>query len=393
MVPLEIQDVVEVRPPPAIDGLVVVPHHAEIAVPAAEKIDDLVLRLVRVLILVHQNIAPESLVILQHVGAVPEQVDRQHQEVVEVHRLARLEPLLVEAVDLRRPFFREIRRHPGVLARSEHLVLCAADPRRHRARAHHPLAQAQPLQAVLDQAQLVGVVVDHEAVPEAQLRMPFAQNADAGGVKRPQRDVQAARAQELLHALAHLVGGLVGECHRQDLPRWHAATRDQVGDASRDDAGLAGPGAGQDQERAVAVLHRLSLRRIEIGQNGIFEHRPMNSFRGARLPPRGAPATPSCRPAGSRPAEAVGIIDQPMKGKNTKTWGAPTRAWASLRVAAHPAPTVACSPFSRPRIWRSGTWRPCFMRQDAGDDDPGGAVPFLWLGSSLLARKRDVGRL
>ncbi len=132
VVPLEVQDVVEVGPPPTINRLIVVSHDAQIAVPATQEVDDLILRLVRILVLVHQNIPPEVLVVLQSVRVVAEEQDRQHQEVVEVHRVAGPESILIQAVDLRRSLFREIRRERGVFARCLHLVLGAADPGRHR---------------------------------------------------------------------------------------------------------------------------------------------------------------------------------------------------------------------------------------------------------------------
>ena len=49
---------------------------------------------------------------------------------------------------------------------------------------------------------------------------------------------------------------------------------DQMRGAMRDDAGLAGPGAGQDQERALAVQHRLPLFRIEVLKE---PHRPYST--------------------------------------------------------------------------------------------------------------------
>ena len=67
-----------------------------------------------------------------------------------------------------------------------------------------------------------------------------------------------ARGQ-LGHAALHLVGRLVGERQRQDLRRRHAAFQ-QVGDAVRDDAGLAAARPGQHQQRPVAVRHRFALR-------------------------------------------------------------------------------------------------------------------------------------
>ena len=59
-------------------------------------------------------------------------------------------------------------------------------------------------------------------------------------------------------AAVHFVGRLVGEGQRQDLAGRNAVPQ-QVGDAVRDDAGLAAAGPGQDQQRPVDVLDGLAL--------------------------------------------------------------------------------------------------------------------------------------
>ena len=61
---------------------------------------------------------------------------------------------------------------------------------------------------------------------------------------------------QLLDALGHLGGGLVGEGDSEDGIRRDAALLDEIGDAVRDDAGLARAGSGQDQHRAVNGLER-----------------------------------------------------------------------------------------------------------------------------------------
>ena len=68
--------------------------------------------------------------------------------------------------------------------------------------------------------------------------------------------------QKLVDALLHFAGGLVGEGDGEDVSR-RDAPGDEVGDAERDDARLAGAGAGQDQHRAVQRFDGLALLGIE----------------------------------------------------------------------------------------------------------------------------------
>ena len=65
-----------------------------------------------------------------------------------------------------------------------------------------------------------------------------------------------------MDAFLHFAGGLVGEGDGEDVSR-RDAFGDEVGDAERDDAGLAGAGAGQDQHRAVQRFDGLALLGIE----------------------------------------------------------------------------------------------------------------------------------
>ena len=79
--------------------------------------------------------------------------------------------------------------------------------------------------------------------------MLVAQQAHARRVEG--RHPHAARivTHEGARALAHLGSRLVREGDRQDLARPRAARGQQVGDAMREDAGLTGARARQDQQR------------------------------------------------------------------------------------------------------------------------------------------------
>ena len=76
---------------------------------------------------------------------------------------------------------------------------------------------------------------------------------------------QARLSHDLVDALLHLLGGFVGEGHGQNGVRRGAAFFDQVGDAVRDDAGLARARTGQQQHRAVHRGNALLLLRIHVG--------------------------------------------------------------------------------------------------------------------------------
>ena len=72
-------------------------------VDAGEQEDQLVLGPVGVLVLVHQDMAEALAVVLEHVGAGLQQVDRHQQQVVEVHGVGGQQALLVLAVHVGHP--------------------------------------------------------------------------------------------------------------------------------------------------------------------------------------------------------------------------------------------------------------------------------------------------
>ena len=97
---LKIQDIFNGGPPEFVNALVVVPHHAEVPRTGGQHADELVLRMVGILVLVHHQVAEPVLVFFQHIRALTEQGDRFAQQVVEIHRVGFLQPVLVQGVRL-----------------------------------------------------------------------------------------------------------------------------------------------------------------------------------------------------------------------------------------------------------------------------------------------------
>ena len=71
------------------------------------------------------------------------------------------------------------------------------------------------------------------------------------------------RADERGDPLLHLARGLVGEGDREEPERRDAALGDEVRDPVGEHPGLARPGAGDDEQRAVGRGDRLALDRVQ----------------------------------------------------------------------------------------------------------------------------------
>jgi hypothetical protein len=113
--------------------------------------------------------------------------------------------------------------------------------------------------------ELVGAVVDGERGRQAHRAAVHAQHPGAEPVEGGEQHAPAA--DQVLDPLAHLPGRLAGEGDGQDGRRLDTPC-DEVGDATGDDAGLAAAGPGDDQQGPLAVLDRLALGVVQIGDQG-----------------------------------------------------------------------------------------------------------------------------
>jgi hypothetical protein len=153
---------------PAVDALVVVAHRGErrAALAADQRLQQLVLHGVGVLVLVDQHVAELRLPLLARLGVALQQLQRQADQVVEVHRLVGLQALLYQPHHARGDALVVVggarRRRVGVQA----LVLPQADGPLPAPRQRVVGAAA----GVADHAQHVVAVEDGELLLQARAR-------------------------------------------------------------------------------------------------------------------------------------------------------------------------------------------------------------------------------
>ena len=220
--------------------------------------------MVGVLVLVDADVAEAFLVLLEHLGARAQQVERAHEQVVEVHGVGGAQAALQFQVHLTgflllwraRLFDELLRADHGVFGRgdlgADHVdgVLLLLDGELRHDLAHHAAG--------------VIVVIDGELAGVAQQVGILPQDAHAHGVERA--DPHAAHAAIGQHGgetLAHLGRSLVGERDSEDLPGANAQVTDHARDAERQHARLARAGARKDEQRAFGGEDRLALSRVQ----------------------------------------------------------------------------------------------------------------------------------
>ena len=148
------------------------------------------------------------------------------QQVVEVQRVGLPQTAFVLLVN-HRDFARlRVGRGAVEILRRLPMILGVADPAQRRAVLHELLVQAGVPEDRLDHRQLLVFVIDGEGARETRTQArqrvavpPQHTNAERvkGGQQRP--GPRVAVAQQLRDPLAHLVGGLVREGHRQHRGR------------------------------------------------------------------------------------------------------------------------------------------------------------------------------
>ena len=194
-----------------------------------------------------------------HVRELLEQELSLEKQVVEVHRRALGEELLVPLVRSMDDLVEIVRLPQAERLGVDQLALGAGDrgqdgPWRELLRVDVHLAHA-----ALDERHLVRVVVDDEVAVEPYALALTPQHLRAERMERPDGHVLHAGTQERVQPLAHLAGGFVREGDGGDPVRRHAADPHQVGDAVGDHARLATARARYDEERPVDRLDRFAL--------------------------------------------------------------------------------------------------------------------------------------
>jgi hypothetical protein len=126
-------------------------------------------------------------------------------------------------------------------------------------------AVAEPELGARELHEILGValVEDREVAGEAGLGAEAPEEAVGGAVERAAVHAAAGAPDEAFRAGEHLLGDAAREGEEEDALRRDAAL-DEVRDAVDERARLAGAGAGDDEEGAVAVGGRLALGLVEL---------------------------------------------------------------------------------------------------------------------------------
>ena len=261
---LEVEDVRDVGAAPRVNRLIVVAHNHEVLVLGGEQVGDLVLDMVGVLVLVDADVAEALLVLLEHLGAGAQQLERAHEQVVEIHGVRGAQAALQLQVHLGSLLLLRRARFLDELLRADHGVFGRGDLGADHVDGVLLLLDTQVGHDLAHHAAGIVIVVDGELAGIAEQVGVLAQHAHAHGMEGAHpHATHAAVGQHGAQTLAHLSSSLVGERDGENLPRANAQVADHAGDAERKHARLARPSAGEHEQRALGGEDRLALGGVE----------------------------------------------------------------------------------------------------------------------------------
>ena len=191
------------------------------------------------------------------------------QQVTEIGGVEGLQAVLVFAVEIDQASTRHI---AGVgsrdLFRGQGAVFPALDHAHQDARRPALVVDILGRQELFEQAHLVIGVEDREIALQADEFRVASYDPGPERMERPEPDRLGGTADQAADPLAHFARRPVGKGNREHLIGPRMAASQQMRQARRQNARLAGSGTREDQHRPVERLDGLALRAVELRQIG-----------------------------------------------------------------------------------------------------------------------------
>src|SRR6266849_1840769 len=250
---------------PTINGLVFVADDADVLLWTGEEAQEIVLHAVGVLIFIDVDVLEAGLPLFADGGGFAQQLHATQQEIVKIESVAFVEQLFVGGVDVGDLASIFVDRAGAKIFGRLAVVLGIADAAENVARRERVVVDLQVGHGQLDGGELVVVIVDGEIAREAGIRRFAAKKAGAKRMKGGEpglRGRHAGAQQQVRDAIAHFLGGFVGEGDREDGFGGDTAGN-EIGHAEGDGASLAGSGSGEKEHRTFRCFGGNTLLRVQ----------------------------------------------------------------------------------------------------------------------------------
>ena len=226
----ESQNVLDRRTTETVDALVIITYYTEVAAGMGQQRDQLVLCVVGILVLVHQNVRETVLILCQFLRESPEQFYRQINDIVKIQCIGGTQMLLVYTVQLCNHHLSIVT--AGIfqhLCRRDHGILCPADLLDHTAGRELFFRHIHVRKAVLHQPPCIICIVNGKVAVIPQQGDAPAQDAHARRVKSRRID----RCGDLLpqrtcQSGTHFSRRFIGKSDRKNIPRANRCNRQNL---------------------------------------------------------------------------------------------------------------------------------------------------------------------
>ena len=264
----EIENIIDIRSTERVDTLRIIPYHTNTLILFRQLEYDAMLRIVRILILIHQYITELLPVTDQHLRKVTEQNISIHQQIVEIHRSRLPAPFPVTGIYITEgwhfgchvPF---ISFFIGGISRRRNQVVFGT----RNACLYHPrfislFVQPHLLDDGADQAFAIRRVINGELGGESDVLCFGTENAGKDGMESAHPQIARPLHTYLAgYTFLHLTRCLIGKGQCQDVPRLIAVLQ-QISNFISQDTCLSRTCTGYHQRRPVVISHCCTLTLI-----------------------------------------------------------------------------------------------------------------------------------
>ena len=264
----EIEDIAYIRSAERINGLRIISDHADIILRLCQLFYQKELNIIRILILIHQDILELLLVFLSCFRTFIQEPQHVNQQVIKIHRIRSMQASLIQGIHSSKLI------HPYLAVFTLELLVATIFFGTYSAVFHHRdtslhcrrfidfLIQAAFFTDAFDDRFYIGCVINRKVSRITQLLRVGSYQARANTMESAHDEIaRIIRGNEFDNAFFHLTCCFVGEGQRHDTPCRHTLPQ-QIRDAVRQHTRLTRTGSGYDERSSLGTSHRLTLRII-----------------------------------------------------------------------------------------------------------------------------------
>ena len=241
----KIKDILDIRPAPSVDRLVRISDDGDLAPRRGQAFHKPVLGVIRILILVDQDMLETVLPGLEDFGMFVEQDHGFHDEIAKITRLQAFHPVLIELINFSHMVLKKLDRLRGVLGRGNKKILGTLDLLAHSLRVHIFFTQLEFRDTFLDDLKLIILVIDDKIPVELHGGTVLAKNTKTCGMERAHPHPLGDKP---LNTIPHFRCGFVRERNAEDVEGRNSML-DQVRDPVRKDTRLPASRTRQNKQR------------------------------------------------------------------------------------------------------------------------------------------------